>query len=192
MKRISNHKMMHIAAAAGVALVVGILSFLGAIQLTGNFHVVLPGELYRSGQLTPKQLHKYNKRYEIRTIINLRGENKGADWYAAEVAEARQLGIAHVDFRMSARHGLTIWQAQKLVNILKQAQKPLLIHCKAGADRAGLVSALYLAALKGLDEETAESQISLWYGHISLPGTTAYPIDLSWEAMEPWLGFMDS
>lgn len=188
----SNLRKKHVAVAAGAAALLALVVYAGAMRLTGNFHVILPGELYRSAQPTASQLDEYYKHYAIGTIINLRGEQRGSAWYDAEVAEARRLGIEHVDFRMSARKGLTIAQARKLLSILREAQKPLLVHCEGGADRTGLVAALYLAALKGLGEEAAEAQISIRYGHISLPGAAAYAIDRSWEAMEPWLGFMDS
>jgi len=185
---ISNISGKHVAAAVAVTLAV----YAGAVRLTGNFHVVLPGELYRSAQPTSAQIANYYEHYGIRTIINLRGENPGAAWYDAEVAETRRLGITLVDFHMSSRKGLTVAQAEKLVSILKDAQKPLLVHCEGGADRTSLVAALYVAALTNLGEEAAEAELSVWYGHVSLPVTATYAVDRSWEALEPWLGFMDS
>jgi len=179
MRGISNLKKKHVAVAAGAAALLALISYAGAMRLTGNFHVILPGELYRSAQPTASQLAKYYKHYAIGTIINLRGEQRGSAWYDAEVAEARRLGIEHVDFRMSAKRGLTLAQAKSLIGILKRAQKPPLVHCEGGADRTGLVAALYLAALKGFGEEAAEAQISLRYGHISFPGAAAYAIDRS-------------
>lgn len=187
MKVWQNFRGRRMAAAVGFAVFITLVWHAGAMVLDGNFHEIVPGELYRSAQLSPAQLAAYTQHYAIKTIINLRGENPGSAWYKAELAEARQLGITHIDFSMSASSGLTLEEAGKLAGILKQARKPLLIHCQSGADRTGLVAALYLAALKGVDEEVAEDQISIWYGHISLPGMAAYAIDRSWETMEPWL-----
>ena len=51
---------------------------------------------------------------------------------------------------------------QKLINIVKNAKKPILIHCKAGADRTGLVSALYLYSI---GDKNALKMLSLKYGH---------------------------
>ncbi|AWC25212.1 Protein tyrosine/serine phosphatase [Aminobacter sp. MSH1] len=175
----------------GVVLVLALSvgGYFGALQLTGNFHPVVANELYRSAQPTAADIASYQKMYGVKTIVNLRGENTGSPWYDAEIAEAKQLGITHVDFRMSARRELTQAEAGDLIGILEQAEKPVLIHCKAGADRSGLAAALYVAAVAKLGEAAAEAQISIRYGHISLPLSSAYAMDRTFEALEPWLGF---
>lgn len=178
------------AATVAVALPIGI--YLGVLQLTDNFHPVIAATLYRSAQPSAAEIERYHAKYGIRTIVNLRGENEGARWYAMEADEAKRLGITLIDFRMSAGRQLTQDQAAKLIDTLKHAEKPILIHCRGGADRSGLASALYLAAIAKLGEQAAEGQISIRYGHISLPFAPAYAMDLTFEALEPWLGFPDS
>lgn len=188
-------RLKHAAWALGGVVVVAVLSigsYLGDLQFTSNFHPVIPGVLYRSAQPTADEIAEYHATFGIKTIVNLRGENRGADWYRVEVAESRRLGLTHIDFRMSASEQLTKQQAEELIGILRHAELPLLVHCQAGADRSGLVAALYVAAVAGLGEEAAEDQISIRYGHISLPISGAYAMDRSWETFEPWLGFPDS
>ncbi len=123
-------------------LVLSVGGYLGVLHLTGNFHSVVAGALYRSAQPTTFDIARYQKTYGIKTIINLRGESRGSSWYDAEIAEAKQLGINHVDFHMSARQELTQAEAADLIGIFKRAEKPVLIHCKAGAGRTGLAAAL--------------------------------------------------
>ncbi|MBO9098685.1 MULTISPECIES: dual specificity protein phosphatase family protein [Rhizobium] len=159
---------------------------------TTNFHPVISGELYRSSQPSAATIAALQKQYGIKTIINLRGENAGHGWYDAEVAEAKELGINHIDFRMSSRHELTQEQAATLVQLMRDAPKPLLIHCQAGADRTGLATALYLAAIDKTTEKVAEGQMSIIYGHVSLPISAAYPMDETFEKLEPWLGLSNS
>lgn len=171
-----------------VLLLAGV--YLGTLQLVGNFHEVVPGTLYRAAQITPEHLSDYKKQYGIRTVINLRGANPGSDWYDAELKASDALGISHLDFRMSASRVLSQQRAEELIALMRSAPKPLLIHCQGGADRSGLASALYLAAIAGAQEEAAERQLSLLFGHIGIPYlSAAYPMDESWEDFEPWLGF---
>ena len=165
---------------------------LGILHLGDNFHAVVPGELYRSAQPTPELIADYQKSYGIKTIINLRGENVGSAWYDAELVQTRRLGIDLVNFRMSAKREFTEERLTELVEVLQKAEKPILVHCMSGADRSGLVSALYVAAVAKLGEEAAESHISFWYGHIPLWFTAAYAMTRSFEALEPALGFHDS
>jgi protein tyrosine/serine phosphatase len=173
-------------------VVVAVGCFYGYMVATSNFHPVIPGELYRSSQPSASTIALLSKQYGIKTIINLRGDNSGHHWYDSEVAETKLLGIGHIDFRMSSRHELTQAQAAQLVQLMRDAPKPLLIHCQAGADRTGLATALYLAAIGKTTEQVAERQMSIFYGHVSLPISAAYPMDETFEKLEPWLGLVNS
>jgi protein tyrosine/serine phosphatase len=76
---------------------------------------------------------------------------------------------------------------------MRDAPKPILIHCRSGADRTGLASALYLAAIAKTNEKTAEGQMSIFYGHLGLPiMSRAFAMDRTFEMMEPLLGFLNS
>lgn len=164
--------------------------YAGFLQLDGNFHPVIAGELYRSAQPTKERLFTYERLYGIRTVLNLRGENDGSPWYDDEVEASRELGIKHIDFRMSARRKLNEDQAAQLVALMRDAPKPLLIHCSSGADRSGLASALFMAAVAGKSEYTAESQLSFRYGHVGIPFlSSSFAMDDAFEDLEPWLGF---
>jgi protein tyrosine/serine phosphatase len=138
------------------------------------------------------QIADYVKRYGIKTVINLRGDNTGASWYDTEIDETRRLNVAHVDFRMSARRELTAPEAANLIALMKKAEKPVLIHCQGGADRSGLASAIYLAAVKGSDETTAENELSIRFGHFSLPFIAEYAMNRAFKALAPSLGFRGS
>ena len=177
------------AAVAGVLLVLA-AGLLLAQDASGNFHTVVPGQFYRSGQLSAGQLMEFQSAYGIRTIINLRGSNPQSAWYRREVKASHDLGIAHVDFRMSAGVLLTKDRAEQLIRIMEKARKPILVHCQGGADRSGLVSSLYMAAVRKAGESASESELSIRYGHIGIPYLSrTYAMDRSWQHLEPWLGF---
>ncbi|WP_119943386.1 dual specificity protein phosphatase family protein [Neorhizobium sp. NCHU2750] len=176
------------AAAFGIATL-GLGGYLGYLQLSGNFHTVIAGELYRSAQPSPQQIAEYARQYGIRTIVNLRGEAEDSRWYDDEVAAAGKLGIKHIDFAMLASRQLTAAQADELVAILRDAPKPILIHCRSGADRTGLVSVIYSQQIAGIPTHQAEKQLSIFFGHIGLPVISAtYAMDETWEMLERHYG----
>lgn len=185
------HLLKLIGSVLGVGLVV-VLAYVAMLAVTGNFHTVVPGELYRSAQPSAAAIAAYQRDHGVRAILNLRGENPNAAWYQDEVAASRRLGIRHIDFRMSARRGITKEEAWRLIEVMEQAPKPLLIHCESGADRSGLASALYLAAVKRYGEAVAERQLSIRYGHIASPAAKGWGMTVAFEDMEPSLGYSES
>lgn len=174
--------------AIGLIVLVPVLAiafFLSTLQLFGNFHEIIPGEYYRSAQPTPAKLDRYVRKYGIKTVLNLRGLNTKYQWYRDEVAEAGKLGVKFVDFKMSARRELTDAQVEQLIEILRDVPKPILVHCKSGSDRTGLISAIYLYKIAGRNESEAEKQISFRYGHIGIPYVSeAFAMDRNWERLE--------
>lgn len=188
-------RVLRVLRMVGVAVGLGVLSWacsLGLFHVSGNFHTVVDRTLYRSGQLTPEQISRYVETYDIKTIINLRDDNDVNPAYEPEVRAARYLGVTHLDFQMSAERQLSSAQAQDLVALLRGAEPPILIHCKAGADRTGLASALYLAAILGRDLKTASGQLSIQYGHIALPFVPEYAMDRTFKKVSPRLVLADT
>jgi protein tyrosine/serine phosphatase len=59
----------------------------------------------------------------------------------------------------------------EIIGIMEKLQKPFVMHCKSGADRAGLVSALYLIAQKKLPVVEAKKQLSFKYLHLDFTKT---------------------
>jgi hypothetical protein len=55
--------------------------------------------------------------------------------------------------------------AENKSNTATFAEPALLVHCRNGADRSGLVSAIYLAEIQGVAVDEAIGQLSLYYGH---------------------------
>jgi protein tyrosine phosphatase (PTP) superfamily phosphohydrolase (DUF442 family) len=142
-----------------------------------NFHFVVPGVVYRSAQLDADDLAVMLKRYSIRSVINLRGKTPDEDWYRAEMETSARLKVAHYDRALSARSEMNLAEMDALVDLLRRAPKPVLIHCRSGADRAGLASALYCLAIAGQKPVNADKQLTIWYGHFPMFGTS--PMDHS-------------
>ncbi|MDD3182506.1 MAG: tyrosine-protein phosphatase [Alphaproteobacteria bacterium] len=192
-KRRSARRYVLLAGAALLFLGALFGGYVGFLQLTGNFHTVLAGVLYRSSQPSSEQIASYKDRYGIQSIINLRGDNTGSPWYDEEVSASQKLGIKHINFRMSARRELSFDQAVNLILTLRNAPKPVLVHCMSGSDRSGLAAALYLAAIEKKGEDASEDQISIRFGHVPIPYlSSAFAMDQTFEDLESWLGYSDS
>lgn len=178
------------ALAAVAALLTLTLGYEVGLFSSGNIHR-LDAQAVRSAQPTPERLAAIQAAYGVRSVINLRGENTGADWYDQEVAASRRLGLVHIDYRMSAKDRVDPRRAAELIAVMRAAPKPVLIHCNGGADRSGLASALYLAAIAHQGHFRSELQLSPLYGHIPLPFLRAFPMTSSFEGLEGWLGLSD-
>jgi protein tyrosine/serine phosphatase len=192
MKRIAPRWLRRLVLA--VVASVGLLALAGGgfcvyWQMGGNFHEVEAGRYYRSAQLAPADLDRAIRRYGIRSVLNLRGKKAGRPWYDKEVAASRANGAVHLDYAIVAEDPVTITQMTEILAILRDAPKPVLVHCQAGSDRTGLVTALYLLS-RGKDAATAAQALSSWhYGHFPYLGNKTKAMDDSFHAfvsaMEP-------
>ncbi|MGO8675988.1 MAG: dual specificity protein phosphatase family protein [Limisphaerales bacterium] len=149
-------------------LVVALSAYVVDTIYHANFHVIANGEAYRSGQMNAEQLASVIQKYGIKSILNLRGENRTTSWHQTEIATAARLNVVHYDRSLGSGTALTLEQMDDLVTLLRNAPKPVLIHCYGGADRSGLVSALYLYAIEHQKPDVADKELSIWYGHVPL------------------------
>jgi protein tyrosine/serine phosphatase len=154
---------------AALAVLLAVFSgYAGYTIYHANFHSIVIGEAYRSGQMTTEQLTHVIQNHRIKSVLNLRGENETSDWHQTEISTAAKLGVVHYDRSLGSGTQLTQEQMDDLVTLLRRAPKPVLIHCLGGADRSGLVSALYRFAIEGQAPDEADRELSIWYGHVPL------------------------
>lgn len=154
-----------------------VLGWAGYLQLSGNFHVVDAGVVYRSNTLGSPQLAQVLKQNGIRTILNLRGAAPGQPWYDSETRIAREHGVTMIDIAMEDNRMPTPEVREKLIAALRTADRPLLIHCKAGADRTGLAAALFELLVVGEPASVAADQLSFFYGHFPWLGSPTVAMD---------------
>ncbi|PIE54323.1 MAG: protein tyrosine phosphatase [Dethiosulfovibrio peptidovorans] len=133
-----------------------------------NFHTVSRGVLYRSAQLSLDRLARYVEAHRIRSIVNLRGAQDWRQWYRREKAFSRSRGILHKDFDISAIRTISVHELDRILDFMRRAPKPILIHCYAGADRTGLIAALWqLAENQEPPSEALRRQLCWMKGHFS-------------------------
>ncbi len=147
-----------------LALSVG--GFVWHLAARHNFHIVSAGRIYRSAQMNADGLSQVIQEQSIKSILNLRGPGADQDWYQDETSTARRLDVEHFDFALSAGHEVNDDEIDRILETIDRAPKPMLIHCKNGCDRTGLIGALYLYSLEGKSPELADRELTIFYGHV--------------------------
>lgn len=120
--------------------------------------------LYRSGQPMPAHVRQAARR-GVRTIVNLRGENPSG-WYFLEREACDANGVVLVDYPMKSRDAPPKAMLLGLPGLFERIEYPAMVHCKSGADRAGLMAALYLVIRERQPVEAALGQLGLRFGHL--------------------------
>lgn len=173
----------------GILLVASLLYFplLEVLRVTAgpNFHEVTPARLYRSAQLSGAELSSIARRFDIKTIINLRNACPAEPWYQDETITARELGIEHHDLNFSAYLWPAPQELRKLVAILESCPRPVLIHCRRGADRTGLATSLAWLYDQPEAADPTRSLLSWRFGHVSAGKVTV--LDRVFTEYGDWL-----
>lgn len=132
--------------------------------INNNFWAVVPGRLYRSAHPLPHQLAAFTRRHRLKTLVNLRGATRsGSDALSREMAG--RLGLAFVDAPLESRGAPQKDRILRLTQVFATMEGPALVHCKSGADRAGLAAGLFVLAGGGTARE-AMRQLHWRFGHI--------------------------
>jgi protein tyrosine/serine phosphatase len=130
---------------------------------------VTPAVLYRCGQLSIDGFVEAVDRYGIRTIINAQDEYPDPDiersfWDRATVKESelcRELGVRYVHLppdliprrQVPANRPAAI---ERFLAIMDDpANLPVLVHCRAGLHRTGVLAAVYRMEYQGWTHEQA-------------------------------------
>ena len=128
-----------------------------------NFHQVNEN-IYRSGQPDKDEFWSLYTFNCIRSVLNLRENNSDRD----EVnAINRNWNNAITLYEISLDTGnITEADLYKILSVIRDAPKPLLIHCWHGSDRTGCAVAAYRIAFEDWSVEDAISELMKpEYGH---------------------------
>lgn len=130
----------------------------------GNSHEIAQGKMWRTYQPSPADLKRWKDR-GIKTVINLRGD-KPSGYYFLEEETCKKLGVALETFRVFSREAPSKKALHGARALFNRIEYPAILHCKSGADRAGLMSVLYLFFHEGVPLDQALEQLSFKYGHV--------------------------
>ena len=133
-----------------------------------NTAVIAPGVI-RSNQPDARRLARL-KAEGLASVLYLRGSDGGAP-FRAERRACEALGLQFHSFNMSAHRLPPPERVLGLIALFRRIEKPFLLHCRAGADRTGLASAIYLLAIEGRPVSEAQAMLSARFGHWSWSST---------------------
>lgn len=136
----------------------------GILRTFFNTRRRISEEMWRSSQPLPYQVHAAAKR-GIRTLINLRGPSD-TSFYRIEEEYAQKHRLTLVNFAVYSREAPPVATIVAAKTMFETIEYPALMHCKSGADRVGLMSALYLILRKNRPVSEAKRQLSLRFGHM--------------------------
>ncbi len=128
-----------------------------------NFDQVAEG-VYRSNHPNHERFEDYAN-MGIKTVLTLRGAMHQPQ-YLFEAESCAALGIELHQHQMAARRAPTVDELLTLLEFFETLPRPFLMHCKSGADRTGLASALYLMIYEGKTWDEVSDQLSFKYIHI--------------------------
>ena len=112
-----------------------------------NMFLVGPG-LYRSAQPKSEAFKEFEK-MGIKTVIALNAEHPPGD---RKLAEGTDLRIVVIPMRSA---NIQPERIEAVMREIKNAQGPVLVHCTHGADRTGLIFAIYRVVFEGWNREVA-------------------------------------
>lgn len=120
------------------------------LQGVSNLHKINDG-LYRSAQPTKEGMENLEK-IGIKTIINLRAFHSDAD-------EIKGTGLLNNELSVKTWHIEDEDVIRVLQIIGKKENGPFIIHCQHGADRTGVMSAMYRIVVQGWSKDEAISEM---------------------------------
>ncbi len=183
--RVGSNWKRWLARGVLLGLCIAFVAEVVRVLFVGNVHTVVPGRVYRSGQLSAGDLRQFIQANGIRTVVNLRGHCPWMEWYQDESRTNHNLNVAQEDITLSANRLPAPSEIRRLIEVLDNTEYPIVMHCRQGADRTGLASAIYMLLLTNADYAVARRQCGPRYAHV--PVLSTVNMDRFFDQYEEWL-----
>ena len=156
-----NKKYIFIALL--VIVLIGVAKYVYDRHINHNFETITEGKVYKSGVIPPDEIASYVKKYNIKSIIDLRfpGTNdlinnpENPTELVAEIKAVKQIPNTNY-FNVGSDQ---VPQQQNLDAFFKimddKSNYPVLIHCYHGIGRAEMYAALYRVEYENFTNEAA-------------------------------------
>jgi protein tyrosine/serine phosphatase len=156
----SRHRLLPGIGLAAVLAAAGLLALAFWPRGVDNLDVVVPNQIYRSGQPADDQRADLLRELNLRTVLSLRETNAPPDVLAAEADACARHGVRLVNVPMPG-DGLGDFEAydRALALLTDPETRPVLVHCARGSYRTGGVIAAYRLLIQGWSEADALSEM---------------------------------
>lgn len=128
-----------------------------------RFGVVVPGVLYRSGQISDAMLEPTVREHNIAAIIDLNGIEPDLPGQSAEIEMAQEMKLDHYRFQLGGDGTGDIARYADAIETIAKCRtegKPVLVHCAAGSQRTGGVVASYRVLVLKEDPKNAVAEMA--------------------------------
>lgn len=137
------------------------------MNINHNFETITEGKVYKSGVIPPNELERYVKKYQIKSIVDLRmpgtndlvlnpeklGELKGEKEAVAKIKGVNY--FSNPSEQIPNEKNIEVFT--KIMD--NNANYPVLIHCYHGTGRAEIYSALYRIEYEDFTNEEARKGV---------------------------------
>lgn len=127
-----------------------------------RFGTVIPGEIYRSGQISQWMFEPTIKKYGIDTVIDLNGIAPDDPHQRAEIAFYETLHLNHHRCTLQGNGTGIVENYIDAIETLAKAHRngeTVLVHCAAGTQRTGSVTAAYRVLVLGESPQKAYEEL---------------------------------
>ena len=192
------------AAVALLVVVWPVVEYRCVYAYSKRLREIEPGRVYRSGEMTADGFADAVARYKIRTVLNLQDDFPDPDvretcWDGDTVKESemcKRLGVRYVLIKpdLVSRRSVPLERPAAIDEFLGLMDDPdsypVLIHCKAGLHRTGVLSAVYHMEYQGWSPAEAyadlkENGFGDWVGSCTNEYVNQYVVQYRRGLREP-------
>jgi protein tyrosine/serine phosphatase len=148
-----------------LVVLAGVGKYVYDMNINHNFETITEGKVYKSGVIPPDEIEEYVKKYNIKSIVDLRmpGTNdlvlnpeKPGELQQEREAVAKIKGVNY--FSNPSDQVPTQDKVDSFLKVMDNpANYPVLIHCYHGTGRAEMYSALYRIEYENMNRDEARN-----------------------------------